>query len=73
MLLDHHPFLNLLDYQNNQLKFTGQYFYDPLPEKCICTTSYIGSGQLSNPTTYQWSHHLGNIIETAIACQIAVS
>ena len=66
LLIDHHPFLDLLDSQDNELKLTGQYFYDPLPEKCICTTSYIGSGQLSNPTTYQWSHNLGHIFEAMI-------
>lgn len=67
LLIDHHPLLDLLDYQGNELKLTGQYFYDPLPEKCICTTSYIGSGELSHPVTYQWSHNLGNIMEAAIA------
>lgn len=66
LLIDHHPFLDLLDRADDELKLTGQYFYDPLPEKCICTESYIGSGQLANPTTYQWSHNIGNIIEAVI-------
>ncbi|MGL6337573.1 MAG: class I SAM-dependent methyltransferase [Waterburya sp.] len=66
LLIDHHPFLDLLSCQDTELKLTGQYFYDPLPEKCICTTSYIGSSQLANPTTYQWSHNIGNIIEILI-------
>ncbi len=67
LLIDHHPFLDLLSCQDNELKLTGQYFYTPLPEKCICTTSYIGSSQLSSPTTYQWSHSIGNIINSLSA------
>ncbi|MEN9519405.1 MAG: hypothetical protein RLZZ381_1993 [Cyanobacteriota bacterium] len=66
LLIDGHPFLDLLDCQDDELKITEQYFYDPLPEKCICTTSYMGSGQLDNTTTYQWSHNLGNIFEAII-------
>jgi ubiquinone/menaquinone biosynthesis C-methylase UbiE len=67
LLIDGHPFLDLLSCQDNELKLTGQYFYDPIPEKCICTTSYIGYSKLANPTTYQWSHSIGNIIETLIS------
>ena len=66
LLIDHHPFLDLLIERDNELKLCGQYFYDSLPEQCICRKSYIGSGQLSHPTTYQWSHNLGNIFEAII-------
>ena len=72
LLIDHHPFLDLLDCQNNELKLTGEYFYNSLPEKCISITSYIGSGQLTNPTTYQWSHNIGNIIEAIVASGFAI-
>ena len=72
LLIDHHPFLDLLDCQDNELKITGQYFYDPIPEKCISTRSYIGSGQLSNPTSYQWSHNIGNIIEAVVTSGLII-
>ena len=72
LLIDHHPFLDLLNCQDNQLKLTGEYFYNPLPEKCISSTSYIGSGRLNNPKTYQWSHNLGNIIEAIIASGFSI-
>lgn len=72
LLIDHHPFLNLLNYQDNQLILTGEYFYTPLPEKCISTKSYIGSSELTNPTTYQWTHDIGNIIEATIASGLTI-
>ena len=72
LLIDHHPFLDLLDARDNELKLCGQYFYDSLPERCICRTSYIGSGRLSQPTTYQWSHNLGNIFETIMGAGFSI-
>ena len=72
LLIDHHPILDLLNYQDNRLQLSGQYFYDSLPEKCISTKSYIGSGELANPTTYQWTHDIGSIIEAAIASGLSI-
>ena len=72
LLIDHHPFLDLLNYQNNRLTLTGEYFYTPLPEKCVSTKSYIGSGELTSPTTYQWTHNIGNIIEATIASGLII-
>ena len=72
LLIDRYPFLDLLDDSHNKLELRGQYLYDSLPEQCICRTSYIGSGQLSNPTTYQWSHNLGNIFEAPITSRFTI-
>ncbi|WP_019506745.1 class I SAM-dependent methyltransferase [Pleurocapsa sp. PCC 7319] len=72
LLIDHHPFLDLLSYEDNKLKLAGQYFHDPIPEECICTTSYIGCGRLANPTTYQWSHDIGEIVRSLITSGLKI-
>ena len=72
LLIDHHPVLDLLNWQDDRLQLSGQYFYTPLPEKCISTKSYIGSGILTNPTTYQWTHDIGSIVEATIAAGFTI-
>lgn len=64
ILIDGHPFLDLLDYdkEKEQLEFTGRYFHDPDPDEFNIPYSYTGKKKLANSLAYEWSHDLGSII-----------
>ncbi len=64
LLIDGHPFLDLLEFseQEKQLEFTGRYFHNPEPDAFDIPYSYTGKKRLSNSLAYEWSHDLGRII-----------
>ena len=62
LLIDHHPLLDLLTFDGEQVGLDGEYFWSAQPERCLGNQSYIGDTQLSQPVSYQWSHDIGSIL-----------
>jgi SAM-dependent methyltransferase len=66
-LADSHPLLDLLAESGPELDEQGQYFHHPEPVRVEHFGSYAEEDpDFSEPVSYQWHHHLGEII-TALA------
>ncbi len=66
-LADGHPLLGLLDESGPWLDQAGRYFHDPEPVRVEHRGSYTGEDpQFRQPVSFQWYHHLGEVV-TALA------
>lgn len=66
LLVDGHPMTNLWPPKVGEvdLQFCNRgYFASETPERRECAHSYGGAGVLASPTSYQWSHSVGEIVQ----------
>lgn len=65
-LVDGHPFLDILEWNdtNKELQIQYSYFHQTEPDACVSTHSYTNiTRKLTNTRTYEWTHHLSLIMD----------
>lgn len=69
LLIDGHPLADQLPDQPGRdgwRLLPNGYFHDPEPLRLESHHTYTGSGTLAHSENYQWSHHLGEILQATI-------
>lgn len=69
VLVDSHPLTNLWPYNSALGRLPpgdDSYFAAPLPKCCVRHRSYGGEAMLAHPKSYQWQHHLAEVVQAVI-------
>ncbi len=75
-LRDAHPMLNAVDYDRGDglLVLNGQYFEKDRPKRYDHGTTYASDDvQLTNVTTYEWSHSLSEIVQSLLRAGLRIT
>jgi len=68
-ILESHPFSHVFDDSQNvtELKVKHSYFHSPKPTKWKIESSYAGAQTGRQHTSYEWTHSMGDIINSLIS------